>query len=271
MGPDPAGPPGQALDRECGRSDPRDRLRLRLPEAPGDYLEGALDNPETGPDEAVLLLRNPRASAATVARVGRNRGWLRVRSVRTAFVSHPNAPVVGARAQIPHLLWGDLAKLSADVRLSPVLRREAERLLRVRLPELTLGEKVALARRASRGLIPLLADDPDDAVLRALAANAKTTESDVVRMASRGDAPREFLAWLVAGSRWGACRAVRMAVARHPRTPPAAALSAISRLAPGDLHVLEGDGTVPALVRVAAERCRRRPSFPARGARPDHG
>jgi hypothetical protein len=243
-----------ALDRERGRNDERSQLRLHLADAPCAYLEGALENAGLGPDELVLLLRARATTAALLTRVGRNRGWMRSREVKVSLVSNPRVPQVLARQLLPHLYWRDLAELSANLRVAPVLRREAERLLKTRLPELSVGERVALARRGSRGLVDLLAGEAEPLVLRALAGNARATEADFERILQRSDVPSDFLGWLADQSSWSQRRAVRLALVRHPRTPPSSALRLTRALSRRDIDELRRDVTVPRLVRVAAER-----------------
>ncbi len=179
---------------------------------------------------------------------------MRSREMKLAFVSNPRAPQVLARQFLPHLGWRDLAELPVNARVSPVLRREAEKLLRTRLPELAVGEKVALARRGSRGIVEMLRDDSDALVLRAVAGNPRSTESDFARILERPDVPATFLAWLADQSSWSQRRAVRLALVRHPRTPPSSALHLIPALSRRDIESLERDFAAPRLVRVAAER-----------------
>ena len=250
--PFPTEPP--PLDRERGRQDDRATLRLRLAEAGSDYLEGALENPELGSEELAILLRSRAATARILTRVGRNRSWMRPREIKLALLGNPQVPHVLARQLLPHLYWRDLAELAANLRVAPVLRRDAEKLLKTRLPELSVGERVALARRGSRGLIELLSADADGLVLRAVAGNARATEADLARIVTRSDLPSSFLRWLADQSSWSHRRTVRLALVRHARTPASSALRLISTLSRRDIEDLRRDVTAPRLVRVAAER-----------------
>lgn len=243
-----------SLDGDTGRRDAPADLRVRLSTASADYLTGALENPRLGVDGVELILRNRAATAAIVARIGRNRAWMRARELKVALVNAPAAPYAIARSWLPHLLWRDLAEVASNLKLSPVLRREAETILRARLPELAVGERVSLARVGSRGVIVALSDDPSPAVLQALAGNPRSTESDLVRIVSRADAPPEFLGWMASSSPWEQRHAVRLALVRQPRTPAAAALRVTGRLTRHDLDALRHDPMAPRLVRVAADR-----------------
>ena len=224
------------------------------PHAASPGLLPSPDGADLQPDALVILLRDRETSAATVTRIGRNRSWMRTREVKVAFVSSPRAPQVLARQFLPHLGWRDLAELAVNQRVSPVLRREGEKLLKTRLPELALGEKVALARRGSRGIVEMLRDETEVLVLRAVAANPRAKEEDFERILARPDIPPSFLSWLADQSSWSQRRAVRLALVRHPRTPPPSALHLIPALSRRDIDDLRSDVAAPRLVRVAAER-----------------
>jgi hypothetical protein len=260
-----------SLDCERGKNDDRSQLRLHLAGAPGDYLEGALDNPDVSPEELAILLRNRRTTAAILTRVGGNRSWMRSREIKLALVSNPRVPQVLARRFLPHLYWRDLAELAANPRVSPVLRREVEKLLKTRLPELSMGEKVALARRGSRGIVEMLRDETDALVLRAVAGNPRTTEADLACILARLGVPADFLGWLADQSSWGQRRVVRLALVRHPRTPPSSALRLTQTLSRRDIDDLRRDVAVPRLVRFAAERHLAAVGAGSGGSRPHFG
>lgn len=84
---------------------------------------------------------------------------------------------------------------------------------------LSLGERKALARRPTRASLDKLAADPHPAVIRALLANAKLVEDDVVRLAARRPALPEVLAEVARTPRWAHRVRVRMAIVLNPDTP----------------------------------------------------
>jgi hypothetical protein len=239
---------------QAGRTDDAVSLRLVLKTAPPDYLRGALDNPALGHEELAILLDNRGAPPDVLTRIGRTRPWIRPRELKRALVTHPKTPATVSRALLPHLFWRELAAVAALAVVPPLVRREAEKLVRLRLPELSVGERVALARVAGRGLIAVLGEDAEGAVLRALAGNPRATEGDIVRIVARAGAPAELLAWLAEGSAWSQRGAIRLALVKHPRTRPAAALRLVGKLTRPQLREIAGDEAAPRLVRVAAAR-----------------
>ena len=239
---------------DSGTTDGVERLRLRLPNAPPPYLAAALDNPATGKDEVVLLLRNRQAQAAVLRRIGARPDWTASRDVRALLALHANAPLPLARRFLPHLTWVELAAAARDPRVSPAIRRDAERLLIVRLPELAVGERISLARQAPRRVTAVLRTDGDAAVLRALLENPRASEADAMALADSAATPAPVLDHLSRDSRWGLRPSVRRRLLRNRSTPAPAALRLVARLPRAELPALSTDEEAPGFVRIAARR-----------------
>jgi len=237
-----------------GRSASRSELRRHLLTAPEAYLDGAIENPSLGDEEMPLLLRNRRAAPALLTRIGRDRRWTRNSEVRRLLVQHPQVPMAVARSLLSHLFWKDLLEVSVNLQVSPVIRRQTERMLQVRVEELSLGEKIALARRAPRRVILSLFHSDDPKVLRSVLGNLTLIEQDAVNIAGASKTSGDVLAYLALHPKWGVRRAVRQALIRNPRTPVPVALRLIGGLPRRDLQDLIRDAAVPKIVRVGAER-----------------
>jgi hypothetical protein len=237
-----------------GRTASAAELRERLASAPPPYLAGALENPELGPDEMLLLLRNRAAPAPLLARIGCDREWTRLQEVKRALVRHPSTPLAIARGLSAHLYRKDLAEIAEDLRVKPAVRRHAEEILRARMEEMSLGERISMARRPSRALIAALRDSTEPGVLRALLGNSRLVEADAVRIASGTKTPAEALRALATDPTWGVRRSVRMALLLNPRTPVPVALHLIRGSSRHDLARLAADDGAPRIVRIGAER-----------------
>lgn len=242
------------MDAARGRSDPRAVLYRHLATAPSAYLEGALVNPELDEEGAALLVKSPHATSTLLVRLGGSQRWTRAYEVKRGLVRHPRAPLPLARRFLPHLLWLDMAEAAADTRLTPVVRRHAEEALKTRLLDMAEGEIVALARRASPGVVAELTRSRSPRVLAALLGNPRVRERDVVRIASGEEAPPETLRRVVRHPDWSVRRAVRVALLRNPRTPVADALHLLAGLAPPDLERMVRDEEVPRIVQIGAGR-----------------
>jgi hypothetical protein len=243
-----------ASSRARGRAASLQELKRSLATAPPGYLAGALENAELGPDEVRLVVRNRRAPAMVLARIGANGEWARIREVRSGLIRHANTPLATASDLARRLPRKDLAEIAEDVRVRPALRRLAEEILKASLEEMPLGEKVSLARRCGGTLIGALRESSEAGVLRALLRNARFVETDAVRIASAPGTPGEVLRALAEDPVWGARRPVRMALLHNRRTPVASALGLIRRMSLRDRERLAEDREAPRIVRVGAER-----------------
>jgi hypothetical protein len=254
------------LDSVRGRTDDPADLRQRLKTAPLSYLQGAIENPSLSEEEVVLLLKN-RSAASVLVRVGRDRRWTKSYEVKKALVHHPKTPATLARSFLPHLYWKDLADAAEDPRVPPAVRKQAEEVLKRRLEELTQGERITLARRASRGVIGALAESSEPRVLKALLGNVRMMEHDALRIASNALAPRDVLRVLADHPAWGLRYTVRLSLIRNSRTPVPVALRLMEGLPHQDLLQLSRDGSVPKIVRVGADRRLGDRALPARSGR----
>jgi len=254
--------PGTERDRlsrmnspfESGRSAPANALAVELGGASLSYLEGALDNPALVPELLLVALKNRAVTASFIQRIARNRSWLKEYDVKSAIVQHPKTPRALAMNLVQFLWWRDLARIAEHAVLSPPLRRTAEKLLAIRLQEMALGERIALARIASRGLIAVLRRQEHPMVIGALLHNPRLMEEDALTIASATGTPGSVLQALAVDARFSARPAVLKAIVQNRDTPPATALRIVRSLSTRSLKELTRAPHVPQLVKVASLR-----------------
>ena len=203
--------------------------------------------------EMMLLLRNRQTAPELLRRIARDGGWTRRYPVRRGLVLHPRTPSETARKLVPELFWKDLAEAAEQPALHPTVRELAENTLLARVDDLTLGERITLARIGGPGVIARLVDSPEPRVLSSLLGNSKILERDAIKLACRSDAPESFLQKL-AEHRWGQVREVRLGLIRNPRTPIPAALRLLGTLPASDLRRVAKDAKVRRLLRLSADR-----------------
>jgi len=232
----------------------RDELRRKLSSAPANWLRGAIDNPELGPAEVLLLLRNSAAPSDLLERIGKDRRLTSHQEVRSGLARHARTPPSISRNLLSHLYWKDWIDIAAAPAANPVIRRQAEQMLLTRLARLSLGERIALARRATRGLIPGFMDQTHPRVVRALLENPRLAELDVVSLAGNVETGPEALECIAMHSNWGARRSVRLELIVRTELPAQTGLRLAHQLDPRDQRVLVEDDRVPLVVRVWIER-----------------
>jgi hypothetical protein len=237
-----------------------------------DPLEQAAPEPElhrrlseAGPEELLALLRaraaeltapavrhalrNPYCTAEAIAAIADEQRLLSFYEVRRDLALHPRTPETLAARFVPTLWWRDLMALSLDTRLRPALRRTAEVHLGTRLPELAVGEKVSLARRAGPGVLAQLRHDPSPQVIAALLDNPRLTEGLLVPLLQSASTPPAILEAIAKDRRWGVRYPLRLALVRNPATPLQVSWRLLEALRKTDLRPVAMDPRIPEPVR----------------------
>jgi len=202
--------------------------------------------------EVRQTLMNPFATAEVLEELLAARDLVSIYEVRAALARHRSTPAVAAMRLIPGLYWRDLLEVSVDLRIRPEVRRVAEKYLRMRLPRLTTGEKVALAHRAPEELHAMLLRDPELRVVGALLGNARLRETTVLQLIQDPKTPTRPLARVAGHASWGSRYAVRAALARNPAAPFRAIFAALPHLRRADLEEIAAQESHSSVVRARA-------------------
>jgi len=233
---------------------PEGDLEGRLREAGGEQLLALIREhaAHLNVPEALQALRNAHCSAEAVELLAGQARLLAFYELRRALALHPRSPEPLALRFVPGLFWRDLMALGLDTRVRPRMRRAADQRLAGRLPELALGEKVALGRRCGAAILSLLRHDPNPRVVAAVLDNPRLTEDLLAPLVHAPATPPAVLALVAADRRWGVRPAVQSALARHPATPLPTALRLLPLLAKSELRAVAHDPRLPQPVLLRA-------------------
>jgi hypothetical protein len=232
---------------------PTDQIASRIPGADEAALHGLLLNPACNRDHVLRILQVRPLPESVLRRITESRRWAGNNRIRAAVANHPSTEVSVGMRLLRFLYWRDLAQVAANPRVRPRMRRNAERILVLRCEDFSLGERIALARIAPRGVIGQMRREEDPSVVRALLDNSRLTEEDVLAIASQSRAPA-VLRCLGEHRLWGRRYTVRMALLGNRRVPPQTALQILPTLPRRDVEGLAQKQGIPRLVRVAARR-----------------
>lgn len=229
-------------------------LLARLRDAgEAELLELVTENADAlDPGAARLALKNVYAGREVIEVLLRQRRLLSSQEVRREIVGHPATPEAQALNLISGLFWRDLVKLGSSVRARPRIRRAADLRLADKLPTLSVGERVAIARKAGPGAMTRLRNDTNPRVIGALLENPRLTEGVLGPLLSSETASPQVLERIAEDRRWGLRYGVRVMLARNPRTPVATALGLLSGLKKSDLSAVGSDWRIAAPVRQRA-------------------
>lgn len=240
---------------ENGEIRDLEELARRLREADGETLVAlvkthadVLDVPRV---RQVLL--NPFAGREVIEVILEQGRLLTTQEVKASLARHPQTPQTQALRFVPGLFWRDLVALAIDTRVRPVVRRAAERTLVARLPGLSLGEKMAIARRASAGVLAQLRRDPNPRVTAALLENSRVTQGVLMPLVQNDQAEPDVLQAIADDRRWGVRYDIRRGLAQNPRTPVQTALRMLPHLKKRDLRAVARDPKLRQVVRRRAQ------------------
>lgn len=118
---------------------------------------------------------------------------------------------------------------------------------------ISLGERRALSKRPVKEVIDRLLSDPDLMVIGNILNNPRTTEKEVLKVASKRPNSPAILK-LVAGHRkWSKRYDVMKAIALNPYTPPRVSVALLEGLMTQDLRAIADDKTLHPQVKEAAK------------------
>jgi hypothetical protein len=208
---------------------------------------------EPGEGELTRLLRQPSCPGALVERLAKC-SWVRSsRRVLQLVVRHPRCPRHFAWDALPRLGWHDLLEVGRDPRTPPAIRKQSERKLVERIVTLTLGERTALARQATRGLIGILLTDEQPLCVEALLSSPQFTETEALRLLNTNRNP-ECVLVLLRHPVWGRRPEVLRAAVRSKSVPLGVALGLLALLSEPEIAGLAESAEVHGQLRDAAIR-----------------
>lgn len=120
-------------------------------------------------------------------------------------------------------------------------------------PEQDPGSRIRFARTASGDELRSLIHESAEASLLALLENPNLNETHVTELLERLDLPPAVLSAVAEKGKWASSEAIRMRLARHPKTPKRTAFSIVRQLYLLDLVRLSLLPSAPAEVRRVAE------------------
>lgn len=212
------------------------------PSVPMETLNiSAAGDPALTTDLALALLEHRDLPSDAVEKISANATAMKSRKVRLAIAGHVHAPRHIALRLIRELYPFELAQFSLMPAVATDLKRIAEELLVARLASITLGERIALARRSSAMVAAALLQDKEARVWQTALENQRLTENSIVRVLQRPQASAAFVRAVCHHPKWSLRPDIRIVLLRNEHTPLARALEFAHRLAPAQLRdILHG-------------------------------
>ena len=179
-----------------------------------DELLRAAANPALTEDLALSLLQRADLPAEVFERLVKNSNILKLRKVKLALASHPHTPRQVSVPLIRQFYTFDLMKIALTPSVPADVKVAADDLLISRLKTVTLGERLALARRGSSRLAGAMLLDGDARVMQIALENSRLTEIFVIQAVLRPEAKAALVQAVAHHPKWSYRREVRIALLR---------------------------------------------------------
>ena len=174
------------------------------------------------------------------------------------LLRNPKTPRQTALALLRQLYLEDLLDVTLASPVPADLRRVAEDAVINRIPALSLGERVSMARRATGRVAGVLLLDREIRVVETALSNGRLTEELIVKALSMEQISVEAVEKIAGHGRWSLAYGVRLALLRQPLTSLGRVLALAPLVKRNDLVEISGDPRMPAdrrmyLVRLAKQ------------------
>ena len=193
-------------------------------------------DPALTADLVLAAIKDRNLPSEAVEQISRNAAVMKSRKVRVAVAAHPRAPRRIALRLIRELYTFDLMQFSLIPAVAADLKRVADELLVARLASVTLGERIALARRSSAMVAAALLLDKESRVWQTALENARLSEAAIVKALLRPAATPAFVKAVCHHAKWSVRPEIRLVLLRNQHTPLARAIEFARRLPPPQLR-----------------------------------
>ena len=210
----------------------------------------AVDSSATALSEDMVLARLAQndLSPESIDEISQNAGLMKSRKIRLVMASHPHTPRRIALRLIRELHTFDLMQFALTPTAPADLRHVADELLISRLASITLGERIALARRCSEKVAGAMLLDKETRVWQAALESPRLTENSIVRALQRS-VTAAFVESVSRHAKWSLRPEIRIALLRNAHTPLARAIEFARRLAPAQLRDVLHSSRLPEKIK----------------------
>lgn len=242
-------PPNASGRAEQARQAAGDELLVLVHDAAEDVLGALLENPACNESHVTLLLERKNLPASVLEQIAQRNEWMRSYPVKLRVATHPKTPRLVALPLVRQLYLFDLVNACLLPSAPNEVKRLAEEQILSKVPQLPLGQKMALARRGPGRVAGALLAEGHEQVLPLALENPHLTEAHLLRSLSREELPVRVAAAVAQHRKWSLLYNVRIALVRNPHTPLARVLAFLPDLTLRDLTDLSELTTLPPSLR----------------------
>ncbi len=184
-----------------------------------EVLRSALKNRNLNEDHLLALLKRVDLTEDLLKAVYQYEQQHQSRQLKKALVRNPNTPGPITLALLPHLYLFELVDLCFMPGVTPDQKIAAERTIIRRLPEIELGNKITLSRRATADVVGAILKEGDARLTSACLNNPRLKEVAILQFLNSARARAETISTIARHPKWKNRPNLRMAMLKNRNTP----------------------------------------------------
>jgi len=233
-------------------------FQLILDPAP-EVLRALLKNPQLDEEHLLALLKRRDLSEDLLRTIGLKEREQSSHRLKLALVKNPATPGPVILGLLPHLHLFELVTICFLPGVTPDQKVAAERNIIQRLPNLELGHKITLARRATSDVVAAILKEGTSPLMEPCLNSPRLKEVAVLQFLSGATATAETISMIARHPRWQSRPNLRLAILRNHRTPAIWFTLFLPKLRRPDLNnLLAGRRLTPAQKQLVQDELQRR-------------
>lgn len=228
----------------------KDERKELLHDHAEEVLHALLDNQELTSEEMVVLAQRRDLSQELLRRIGTDSRIQESYQLKRALVFNPKTPASISLRLLGQIFIFDQMSLILVVGIPQEIKSAAEEAIYRKLPQISLGERLTLARRTnSERILSYLLDDNNREVVSAVLTNPFLREAAVCTALRRAQVKAHTVEMVATNAKWSCRKEVRYALLRTRHLTIGMALQFLKTMTRQELHDLSQDPSVSAQLR----------------------
>jgi hypothetical protein len=205
-------------------SDPHPSLADRTQSRDPEELLAVASDLDLTEDMALALLARRDLPGPVIEAIGKNPALLKHRKVILAVASHTRAPRHVSLPLTRHLYTFELVKIALLPAVPADVKVGIDEIIISRLAQISEGERLTLAKRASGRVAGALLLDAQERIVAAALNNPRMTEDVLLRALAQRRASERLVRLVCRHRQWSLRRDIRLSLLRNEHTPLAEAI-----------------------------------------------
>lgn len=194
---------------------------------------------------AVFITKGKTASAETLGFLAADVRFKGSYKLKLAICRNPRTPHKATLSMLKFMRLFDLSDITRDQHININIRQKIESMIAERIPAMPLGNKTALAKRASTNTLLSLMERGDERVIRICLESPSLTEAHLFKLINNPRTKPEVIKMLATHTKWSLSYSIKFAMIRNFYTPMPCVAKFIRQMRSSDLQDLYSDPKVP--------------------------